>query len=55
MRRNVIVSAVLAVFIAVVQVVRGLDPVAILVSAVVAFVVSLAVLAVASRFSSPRA
>lgn len=53
MRRNVIVSIVLAVLIAVVQLVLGNGIVVALVSAAIAFVVALGVLALASRLGRP--
>ncbi len=51
MRRNLVVAAVLAVLIAVVQVVSGSPLWIVLLSAAIAFVLTIAILWVADRFS----
>lgn len=52
MRRNLIVATVLAVLIAVIQVIVGAPPAIVIASAALAFVLTLGILWVADRFSS---
>ena len=51
MRRNLVVATVLAVLIAVIQVIVGAPPAIVIASTVLAFVLTLGILWVADRFS----